>query len=489
MLIVHTTVTLLSQHCYRNNMLLDLSLSELAKGLREHRFSSVDLVNECYDQIEKLNGTLNALITIIPKEEALASAQKADKELTPDASPLFGLPYVLKDSYVTKGIKTTAASNVLKDFIPQFDATVYTKLQQSGAILIGKANMDAWGHGASAENSDFGPVKNPWDDTRVSGGSTGGCAVAIATRMCAFAIGEDTGGSIRNPSAWCGTTGLKVTYGRVSRFGCIAYASSFDTVGPMAKLAEDCAIVLQAIAGVDPFDASSSPQPVEIYNDQLKSRKKLRIGIAKETLQEGVDTEIVTAVELAKETFKSMGHEIIELSMPLLDFGVAVYYQIAPSETSSNLARYDGVRFGGGRDLFTDENKRRIMIGTYALSTGYADKFYHNAQKARTLFIKEYEKAFSKCDVLLLPVTPFHAPRLGELINEPLKNALADRFTTTQNPVGIPSLALPAGFSSEGLPIGVQLTGPMFSEHILFQLAQQFQEKTDYHQRKPKGIE
>lgn len=466
-------------------MLLDRTLQQLADGLRSKEFSSVDLVNECYINIEKHNRRLNALITVVPKKDALERAQEADKERAKGASPLHGLPFVMKDSYVTKGVRTTAASAVLDTFIPQFSATVYQRLQDAGAILIAKANMDAWGHGATSENSDFGPVKNPWDDTRVSGGSSGGCAVAVATRMCAFAIGEDTGGSIRNPSAWCNTTGLKVTYGRVSRFGCIAYASSFDTVGPIAKTAEDCALVLSATAGKDPRDASSSPETVPDYAGRLSQVKKLRIGVAKETIFEGVDAEIISAVKDAAKQFEALGHEIVELSMPLLDFGVAVYYVIAPSETSSNLARYDSIRYGKGRERFTPENKLRIMVGTYALSTGYADKFYHTAQKARTLFIQEYEKAFKKCDVVLMPVTPFHASKLGELINDPLKNALADRFTTTQNPVGVPSLSVPCGFSKNSLPIGLQLVGPMFSESMLLALGHQYQGVISFHNKAP----
>lgn len=466
-------------------MLLDLSIHELNKGLDEKKFSSVELIEEAFSRIEQLNPVLNALITVREKEQVLQEARRADATRTEKTSVLHGLPFVLKDSYVTQGIQTTAASTILKDFIAPYNATVYQKLLNAGAILIGKANMDAWGHGASSENTDFGPVKNPWDTTRVPGGSTGGCAVAIAVRMCAFAIGEDTGGSIRNPSAWCNTSGLKVTYGRVSRYGCIAYASSFDTVGPMGKTAEDCAMVLEVIAGKDPYDATSSPHAVLAYGSAIQKPRPLVVGLPHEALGEGVDAEIVKGVKTTAALLEREGYTIKEISMPMLSYGVAVYYQIAPSETSSNLARYDGVRYGQGRDQFTDETKRRIMIGTYALSTGYADKFYHNALKARTLFIEAYKKAFESCDVLLMPVMPFHAPKLGELIADPLKNALTDALTTTQNPVGIPSLAVPIGFSSSGLPMGAQVVGPMFFEEKILSVGYRIQQLTEFHKKKP----
>jgi len=471
-------------------MLLDKTISELAAGLRKKEFSSVDIVTECYDAIEKHGKELNAFITVIDNTTALTYAQKKDNERTENTSPLHGIPFVLKDAYITQRIRTTSASNVLKNYIPQYNATVYQKLLDAGAILIGKMNMDAWGHGGSTENTDFGPAKNPWDTTRVAGGSSGGPAISIAARMSAFAIGEDTGGSIRNPAAWCNITGLKVTYGRVSRYGTIAYASSFDTVGPMARTAEDCALILELVAGQDPYDATSSPHKVPKYTQKLTGNiEGIKVGIPKEFFGQGLDSEIKKSIDIAAKKFESMGAKLIELSMPMFDYGLPVYYLIGPSETSSNLARYDGIRYGQGRNQFTPETMRRIMIGTYALSAGYYDAYYKKAQQARTLFIKEYEKALSSCDVLLMPVNPTPPTKIGELMSDPLANLLADVYTTSQNPVGVPSLALPCGFTTTNLPIGMQLVGKMFSEDLLLNIGYAYQQETDWHKRKPGILE
>lgn len=467
-------------------MLLDKSIAELSKGLKEKKFSSEDLLKECYENIERANPKLNAFITIIDKEKALAIARKRDSERTATSSPLHGLPFVLKDSYVTKGIRTTAASNVLKDYIPQYNASVYDKLLTARAILVGKMNMDAWGHGGSSENTDFGPVHNPWDTTRVAGGSGGGPAVAIASRMAVFAISEDTGGSIRNPAAWTNTTGLKVTYGRVSRYGCIAYASSFDTVGPVAKTVEDCACVLEAIAGKDPYDATSSPHPIDAYTQELSQGiKNLVIGMPKEFYGSGLNQEIKESIRQATKELEKLGVKITEISMPLFDYGIPVYYLIGPSETSSNLARYDGIRYGQQREHFTAETMRRIMIGTYALSAGYYDAYYRKAQQARTLFIREYEKALSVCDAILMPVNPTPPTKIGELMNDPLQNLLADVYTTSQNPVGVPSLAIPCGFTKTKLPIGMQLIGNMFTESLLLRIGHAYQHVTNWHKERP----
>lgn len=469
-------------------MLLDKTISELHIGLQNKIFSSTDLIKECYKQIEELQSKINAFITVIDKREALREAEKKDTENNKMKSPLYGIPFILKDAYITKDIKTTSASNVLNNFIPPYNATVYNKLIEAGAILIGKMNMDAWGHGGSSENTDYGPVKNPWDLSRVAGGSSGGPAAAISLRMAAFGIGEDTGGSIRNPSAWCNTTGLKVTYGRVSRYGCIAYASSFDSVGPMAKTAEDCALILETIAGCDSYDATSSPKEVPHYYDLLNSNphKDIVIGIPKEFYGKGLNSEIKDSIMEAAKVYEKIGMKVKELSMPLFDYGIPVYYLIGPSETSSNLARYDGIRYGNDRSNFSEETMRRIMIGTYALSAGYYDAYYLKAQKARTLFIKEYQKALNEADVLLMPVTPTPPTKFGDLINNPLENLLADVYTTSQNPVGVPSLALPCGFTKDNLPIGMQLVGNMFTEDLLLSLGNRYQQTTDWHKRKPK---
>lgn len=470
-------------------MLLDFSISELSEGLRKGDFSAVEIAKEAYQTSARLQKTINDYITLLPWEVIEKSAKEADKllEEEPDNKILLGIPFVLKDSYLTKGIRTTAASRVLENYIGQYDATVFTKLKEQGAILLGKMNMDAWGHGASTENTDFEPARNPWDINRVAGGSTGGPAVALATRSTGFAIGEDTGGSIRNPSAWCNITGLKVTYGRVSRYGCIAYASSFDTVGPMGKTAEDCAIVLEKIAGKDPYDATSSPVEVPKYCQEInKPIKGLSFGWAEELLTEGLDSQIKTALENTAKELVRLGLKRKKVSLPLIKYGVPLYYVLVPSETSSNLARYDGNRFGRGRENFTLETKRRIMMGTFALSAGYYEAYYRRAQKVRTLFIKQYEKAFEDCNFILMPVNPTLPPKLGELMADPIQNMLADYYTGTINTAGIPSLALPCGFSNEGLPIGAQLVGPMFSESLLLNVGHRYQQATDWHKKKPK---
>ena len=472
-------------------MLLDLSIRELHDGFVQKKFTVTDVVSECFATIDRLQGELNAFITVQDRQAVLADARARDAEFSASSPLLFGIPFILKDSYVTRDARTTAASRVLGDFQSPYNATVVQKLLDEGAILLGKMNMDAWGHGATNENSDFKPVHNPWDKERVAGGSSGGCGAAVAARMAAFAIGEDTGGSIRNPAAWCGISGMKVSYGRVSRYGCIAYASSFDTVGPMAKTAEDCALVLSAIAGQDPYDATSSPQPVADYFEEIGrySVKGMKIGIPKELFGQGLDSEIREALFAARDTFATMGATIVDVSMSLLDYGIPVYYLIGPSETSSNLARYDGVRYGNDRSLFTEETMRRIMIGTHALSTGYYDQYYRKAQRVRTMFIAEYQKMLSQCDVVLMPITPTHATKIGELISDPLQNLLVDVYTVSQNPVGIPSLAVPCGFSKTNLPIGMQLVGKAFSEGLLFALGAAYQKQTDWHARKAPGIE
>ncbi len=467
-------------------MLLDKTIIELNKELSEKKISLVDLVKECFANIEKYDKQINAFITLVDKSEALKQAAEKDKTRDKSKSPLYGMPFILKDTYNTKGIRTTCASKVLDNYIPPYNATVYQKLLDVGAILIGKTNQDAWGHGGSSENTDFDPVKNPWDTTRVAGGSSGGNGAAIVSRMAVFGIGEDTGGSIRSPAGWCNITGLKVTYGRVSRYGCIAYASSFDTVGPMAKTAQDCAIILKEIAGKDELDSTSSPKKIDDYPGLLSQNVAgLTIGWPKEFFGQGLDLEINQKIKQAMLVFEKLGVKIKEISLPIIDYAVPVYYLIAPSETSSNLARYDGIRYGNDRSNFTDETKRRIMIGTYALSAGYYDAYYKKAQKARTLFIKEYLQALSQCDAVIMPISPTHPTKIGELINDPVQNLLADIYTVSQNPVGVPSLAIPCGFSQNGLPIGMQIIGKMFDETLLLKLGYHYQKATDWHKRKP----
>ncbi len=471
-----------------NKNLLDLSILELSSRLKAKSISSVDLVSESYQRMEASEPVIHAAITIREKVEALAMAKKADDTRTADSHTLHGIPYVVKDAYITKGMRTTAASKILDNYIPPYNATVIDCLEKCGAILIGKMNMDAWGHGASTENTDYPVTKNPWDITRSAGGSGGGPAAAIALRYVPFAIGEDTGGSVRNPAAWCGTTGLKVTYGRVSRYGAIAYASSLDTVCPTAKTAEDCAVVLEAIAGIDPYDATSSPHPVDEYVQGIKeSIKGKRIAFPLEYYKEGLDPEIKTAIIKAREQFVALGAIVEDVSMPLLEFGVPVYYILAPSETSSNLGRYDGVRYGGTRELFTKETRRRILTGTYALSSGYYDAYYKKAQKARSVFIANYKKVLSKYDAILSPVSFVAATKFGELLDDPVMNMMIDVYTGTVNIVGVPSLALPCGFTKTGLPIGMQLIGNMYAEKTLISLGSAYQEGTDWHKKIPRG--
>lgn len=447
--------------------LADKSILELQKLLKTKQLFPSDIIKDCQSAITKNASKLNCFITQIDKPKEI------------------GIPYVLKDCFVTKDIKTTAASNILANFIPPYDATVIKKLQPS-FTLLGKMNMDAWGHGGSSENTDFGPVKNPYDISRVAGGSSGGPAAAIAARMCLFAIGEDTGGSIRNPAGWCNITGLKVTYGRVSRYGSIAYASSFDSVGPMAKTAEDCAAVLQIIAGQDPLDATSSSEPVPDYFSTLNSGiKDKKIGLPKEFFSEGLDPEIKALILTAAKKFENLGAKIIETSLPTLEQAVAIYYLLALSETSSNLARYDGIRYGSTRDKFTPETIRRIMLGTYALSAGYYDAYYKKAQSARTLVINDYQKAFTKCDLILAPIMPTPAPKIGEMTDDPARSMLADIYTVTTNTAGIPSLALPCGFTKNKLPVGMQLQGNLFSEKLLLQAGHAYQQVTSWHHEQP----
>lgn len=467
-------------------MLPDSSISELSKKIRAKEITISALVSECYDRIEQFDYSISSFITLVSKEEALKRAKQLESQLDTATSSLFGIPYVMKDAYLTKGVRTTAASHILDTFIPTYSSTVHKRLQDAGAILIGKMNMDAWGHGASTENTDYPITKNPWDSSRSAGGSGGGPAAAIASRFCVFGMGEDTGGSIRNPAAWNNITALKVTYGRVSRYGAIAYASSLDTMGPTAKSAEDCAHILQAVAGLDLYDATTSPMPVPDYVAGLShSVKGKKIAFPKEFYGEGLDPEIRDAIYKARDEFVKLGAVIEEISMPLLEYGVPVYYILAPSETSSNLSRYDGVRYGAGRNLFTKESKRRIMTGTYALSSGYYDAYYKKAQKVRSLFIKEYKEVLQKYDAILSPVTPMMPTKFGELVNDPIKNMMADLYTVTVSIVGLPSLSLPCGFSATGLPIGMQLVGSMFTEDTLLAFGSAYQSQTGWHTMQP----
>lgn len=472
-------------------MLLNSSISTLSRLLKTKEISSVDLAKESLTKIDKYNNSLNYFITVRDQKELLAEAEKLDKQREDNSSLLWGIPFSMKDAYVTKDIRTTAGSKVLGDFVPPYSATVYEKLRKNGALLIGKNNQDAWGHGGSTQNTDYNPASNPWDTDRISGGSSGGSAISVATRTTSFAIGEDTGGSIRNPSSMCNICGLKPTYGRVSRYGAIAYASSLDTVGPMAASVEDLAYILEVIAGNDPKDGTSSHQKVDQYplllNGQIKEKT---IGLPKEFFGEGIDPEVKDTILQAAKEFEKLGVRIKEVGIPALKYGISIYYLIALSETSSNLGRYDGIRFGNGRDLFTEETAKRIMVGTFALSAGYSEELYKNAQKARTLLIQEYDQVFEGCDAVLAPVTPSITPKKKEMESDPLKMYLDDLYTGTVNLVGLPSLALPAGFTQNTkLPIGMQLIGKKFHEGELFQFGHSYQQVTNWHTMLPNIVE
>lgn len=471
----------------------ELTIKETGEGLKAKKFSSVEITKACLEQIKKYNKDLNAFITITEKE-ALEQAVKSDNLASQDqvleAKPLLGIPIALKDLFSTKGIKTTAASKVLRDYIPQYDATVVGKLKNAGAVIIGKTNMDAWAHGSSGENSDFGPTKNPWNQEYVPGGSSSGSAVSVASDMCIVSTGTDTGGSIRLPASFNDIVGLKPTYGRVSRYGIIAMASSLDSIGHFTKTVEDSALFFNVTAGRDTMDATTLPNPTEDFTKNLnKSIKGIKIGIPKEFVTSDLDKEVKEKFEKSVKVLESLGAEIIEVPLPYTEYGIAAYYIIQPSEVSSNLARYDGIRFGNNRSHFGDEAKRRIMLGTFTLSSGYYDAYYKKAMSVRTLIKKDFDNAFNPSadgvDALISPVCPTLPWKLGEKINDPLKMYLSDALTVTANIAGIPSLSVPAGFSTNNLPIGIQIMGKQLSESLLFQIGHAYEKQTNFYKQKP----
>ncbi|MDP3093430.1 MAG: Asp-tRNA(Asn)/Glu-tRNA(Gln) amidotransferase subunit GatA [bacterium] len=469
--------------------MFDLTIREVAQKLRSKEFSVRELVLATLDKIQKEDIKINAFVTVCA-DQALEAANRADKLIakTPaDELPILcGIPFTAKDVFCTKGVETTASSNVLKNFLPPYDATPIKRVKQEGAILIGKTNCDAWGHGASTENSDFFPTRNPWNLDYVPGGSCGGSAAAVACGMGFFSIAEDTGGSIRQPSAFCNVTGLKVTYGRVSRYGAIAFACSLDTVGPIAKTVDDCALVLQKIAGPDDLDATAVlDAPPDYINCLTKGFKNIVLGLPKEYYGAGLDKEIRQAIDETIRIFEGLGARTIEISLPATARSVPTYYIIAPSETSSNLARYDGIRFGHSRDSFGAEAKRRIMLGTYALSAGYYDAYYKRAMKVRNLIKKDFDKAFTEVDAIIAPITPTPPFKIGEKTDDPVAMYLCDVYSGPINLAGIPSLAMPCGFTKNNLPIGFQLIGPQLSESLLFAAGHAYQQVTDWHKRKP----
>ena len=464
----------------------NLTIKQAREGLMEKQFSAVELVNAYLSEIEKRNLNLNAFITVC-KEEALEQAKKADKLINEGQDlPLLGVPIAAKDLFSTKGVRTTAASNVLSDYIPQYDATVISRLKNAGAVIVGKTNLDAWAHGSSGENSDFGTAKNPWNEKYVPGGSSSGSAVSVTSGMAIAATGTDTGGSIRLPASFTNTVGLKPTYGRVSRYGIIAMASSLDSIGHITKTVEDSAIFLNVTAGQDKMDATTPKVEVPNYLADINNGiKGLRIGVSKEyTDPTAIEPDVLANFKESLKILKRLGAEIVDITLSNTESGIAVYYIIQPAEVSSNLARFDGIRFGNDRSSFGNEAKRRIMLGTFTLSVGYYDAYYKKAMRVRTLIIKDFDHAFAKVDAIISPVSPTKPWKIGEKVNDPLKMYLSDVLTVNCNLAGIPGLSVPSGFI-DGLPTGVQFLGPKFSESLLFRIGKAFEQETKYFERKP----
>jgi aspartyl-tRNA(Asn)/glutamyl-tRNA(Gln) amidotransferase subunit A len=479
--------------------LTDLTIHQLHDLLREGKTSSQEVTQAFLDRIADTDEQVNAFITVCP-QEAMQQAEAADARLKAgDDAPLTGIPLALKDIFVTEGLRTTCASQILNNFIPPYDGTAVAKLKDQGAVILGKLNMDEFAMGSSNENSSFGPVRNPWNSDCVPGGSSGGSTACVAARQAVATLGTDTGGSIRQPASHCGVVGLKPTYGRVSRYGVIAYASSLDQVGPVTRDVEDCAMLLGAVAGYDPADSTSVDLPVPDYRATLKDGVKgLKVGLPKEYFIEGLDPDVKQAVEKAVDTLRELGAEPVEVSLPHTDYAVACYYLIATAEASSNLARYDGVRYGQRVDQeqglidmyrqsraagFGPEVKRRIMLGTYALSSGYYDAYYLKAQKVRTLIRQDFLDAFNQVDVILTPVAPTPAFQIGEKTADPLQMYLSDIFTIPVNLAGTCGMSLPCGMSQKGLPIGLQLIGRPFGEETLLRTAYAFEQASDWHQQ------
>jgi aspartyl-tRNA(Asn)/glutamyl-tRNA(Gln) amidotransferase subunit A len=478
------------------------SIVELAAGLRGGEFSSVELTRFYLDRIRDLDGGLNSYVTVC-EEQALAAAEAADRQLQAgEGGPMTGIPMAQKDIFCTQGIKTSCGSRMLDSFIAPYDSTVAARFKEAGAVMLGKTNMDEFAMGSSNETSWYGPVRNPWDTALVPGGSSGGSAAAVAARLCVAATGTDTGGSIRQPAAMCGITGLKPTYGRVSRFGMIAFASSLDQGGPMARSAEDVAALLQVMAGFDPKDSTSVDEPVPDYGASLNNDiSGLKIGLPQEYFGEGLDPAVATAIEEAVEQYKKLGAEVLEISLPNTHLAVPTYYVVAPAECSSNLARFDGVRYGhrckDPKDLedlykrsrgegFGAEVKRRILIGTYALSAGYYDAYYLKAQQIRHLISDDFKAAFEQVDVIMGPTAPTTAFGIGEKTDDPVTMYLSDIYTIATNLAGLPGMSVPVA-PVEGKPVGLQIIGNYFDEAKLLNVAHRFQTETEWHKQVPEG--
>jgi len=481
----------------------ELTIKQAHDGLVKKEFSCRELTAACLDKIKKVDGQIKAFITVTG-EGALAKADELDKQ-GDFSEPLAGIPVGIKDLICTQGVKTTAASKILENYVPPFSATVFEKLKAQNAVMVGKTNLDEFACGASTETSYFGPTRNPWDLTRVPGGSSGGSASAVAAAECIYSLGTDTGGSIRQPAALCGVVGLKPTYGRVSRYGVVAMASSLDQVGPITKTVFDAALILNHLAGVDEKDSTMVDRPIPDYTKNLSQEiKGLKIGVPKEYFASGLDPEVNEYIRQAVKKLQDLGVEIKEISLPYSPYALAVYYVLMPSELSTNLERYDGVRYGFSAQAdtllenylktrgqgFGPEIRRRIMIGTYALSAGYYEAYYRQAQKVRTLVSQDFDKAFESVDCILTPTSPSVAFKLGEKMSDPLKMYLADIFTVSVNIAGLPGISVPCGFvqppdGDKKLPVGLQFIGKPFDEETILRLAHNYEQATDWHNSRP----
>jgi aspartyl-tRNA(Asn)/glutamyl-tRNA(Gln) amidotransferase subunit A len=470
--------------------ILYMTIQETRSLLRKREITAIELTTLYLERIQRYDNEIMAYLRVT-EEDALEMARNADRRIRQgEDGPLLGIPFGIKDIFCTKGIETTCASQILKGFIPPYDASVIKKLKDENFVHLGRLNMDEFAMGSSTENSSFQITKNPWDLTRIPGGSSGGSAAAVAAGLCAVALGTDTGGSIRQPAGLCGVVGMKPTYGRVSRYGLIAFASSLDQIGPLTRNVKDCAIVMNAIAGYDPMDSTSIPQPLPDYTERLgKDIKGLRIGIPKEYFITGMDSDVRKIMEESLSVFEKQGATLIDISLPHTEYAVATYYIICTAEASSNLARYDGVKYGlraEGKDIidmykktrltgFGKEVKRRIILGTYVLSSGYYDAYYRKAGKVRTLIRRDFDEAFKNCDILVTPVSPTTAFKIGEKMEDPLTMYLSDIFTIPVNLAGLPAMSLPCGFDMSGLPIGLQIIGKPLDEALMMQAAYVFE--------------
>jgi aspartyl-tRNA(Asn)/glutamyl-tRNA(Gln) amidotransferase subunit A len=478
-----------------------MTASELSGLISAREITSTELTEAYLKRIDSIDSRLNAYVTV-HKELAMEMAQNADRLIgANEYGPLTGVPIAVKDNMCLNGHRTTCASKILRNFHPPYDATVISKIKDMGMVILGSTNMDEFAMGSSTENSAWGAVRNPWDLEAIAGGSSGGAAASVSARETVVAVGSDTGGSIRQPSSFCGVSGMKPTYGAVSRYGLVAFASSLDQIGPVARDVKDLALLLNLICGHDPYDSTSVPRDYPDFTQFLdKPLKGVKLGLPEEFFAKLDNPDVEKAIQDSKATLKDLGVEFVDLSLPHLDYGLAAYYIIAPSEASSNLARYDGVKYGhrandyeGMIDMyrrtraegFGDEVKRRIMLGTYALSSGYYDAYYLKAAKVRTLIARDFSDAFEKCDAIFCPTAPTPPFKVGAKVDDPIQMYLMDVFTIPVNMAGLPGLSIPGGFSSEGLPVGVQFIAPPFEEARLIQLGSGFQKATDFHRQAP----